>query len=356
MATRKAAKPTGGKGKNKPPAPPLDEIEEDDPLEELEEEEEEEEEEEDLLEGLDPKTQRAFEGFSGVLADIGKRLKTVEAYITSGHNSAGTTGHVGGIGPGGRPGGEPPMIRGRYGECEPVDVAYSYIKGEVRDRAMAGTLPPEMLPALIPPRSHLHREPPAEEENSYLRSPGGTLRPRGASKRPQDAVSRFVAAIPNPAVFWFAWSILMDLMMAGLGEHQDHLEMYRALSWYGRWIGEQAARCTWESVCQYHLDACATRFTGRFHTSMWYGALDTVASVHLVRKEAAVVTASGSSGVNPNPSKRRKTASEKRDTSDEVCYAYNTTGCRTPCKHGRQHACLFCGKAHSAKKCTVRGA
>ena len=85
------------------------EEEEEDPLEELEEEEEEEE---DLLEGLDPKIQKAFEGFSGVLADIAKRLSVIEASVSGGighGNSVGNLDGIGGIGGIGR-GVRAPMI------------------------------------------------------------------------------------------------------------------------------------------------------------------------------------------------------------------------------------------------------
>ena len=92
-----------------------------------------------------------------------------------------------------------------------------------------------------------------------------------------------------------------------------------------------------------------------FHTSMWYGALHTVASVHLVRKEVRVAPAPAAAGSSDaNPAKRRRVAADKRDTTDELFWAYNTTGCKTPCKHGRMHVYAICGKGHPSKKCPVR--
>jgi hypothetical protein len=220
--------------------------------------------------------------------------------------------------------------RGMYGKCGPISIRYPYLDPKVRDSAMAGALPPDSLPLLLDPTSSF-AAPPTQHtmEFGFISAGDGSLRPVPARAR-GDRVAEFIAAIPTPATFMYAWMILMDLMMRGMED--EAAEVYSALQWYGRWIVEKSTTHTWESVCRYHLRVCASRFAGAFHTSMWYKNVDSDAATDLIQIRRADPPAPPSE----RGTKKKKTS---KSASNEVCFNWNTIGCEG-C--ARQHICRSC--------------
>jgi hypothetical protein len=188
----------------------------------------------------------------------------------------------------------------------------------------------------------------------FFPSLGGTLRRVDApSKASGDLVSAFVVAIPTPAVFYYAWAILIDLMLhglkSGMSSANELAKAHSALHWYGRWLIEKSTTHTWASVCRYHLRVCAKRFAGSFHTKSWYDNVDTDAATDLVQLSSRASPTPQSKTASA-PLKRRKLASKKRDVSEEICFKWNTIGCRdNACP--RKHACENCGRPHTKRQC-----
>lgn len=235
--------------------------------------------------------------------------------------------------------------RGQYGKCDPIAVRYAYLDAKVRDAALACSLPPESLPLLIPGTSRLATKVQSDVAGfGFVSDADGNFRAVPAPKT-GDMVSRFVASIPNPAVFLYAWTTFIDLVVHGLGSPDDAKEAYTALLWYGKWVMEKSTTHTWESICRYHLRVCGKRCAGEFHTRMWYNKVDADATTELILLPAKPV-GDGSRGGPTATDKRRRTAREKRDTSGEICFRWNNMGCKEPCKDKRLHVCEYCGKPH----------
>lgn len=296
---------------------------------------------------------KAFEGIARMLQGFGDRLDDMSNMMGDGRRSVRREEEDDE---------DPfaPPFRGHHGKCDPISIRYAYLDQKIRDAALAGNLAPESLAALIPPTSPLYRAPATVSGPGFLQSPSGLLRPAEAPARSQsDIVRKFMVDIPNPTVFAFAWNILINLMIHGMGSLEEAGELHTAMNWYLTWIMERSVRVTWESLCRYHIRVCAKRFAGVFHTSQWYEVVDHNASLDLEFVSSAPTSfpaplapsMSGFMGAKPSASKRRVLAKDKRDVTAEPCFRWNTTFCKDPCRDGRRHSCQSCGKGHKVADC-----